>query len=350
MDIKRAKMKTVIFVRHTFRGPSNITGDIKIHLPEDIVLNIPGDIVRIYNEDAVQRGISERAKTFAQNREEEIQKRGVIADLATQRTFETGKTIADVSKLAYLRGIPTVVNVNVDPVVSAFTLPDSEQIQKDRIAAAKALYSTARKTAKAFLKNLGLDVPLKSETSGSSAWQLLDLPNLMILVDTVVMSAGYPYQGGLVQMLEDAGWNRPSCPEILAQQAQDLIGIQHQIDNPPGISANYTAATPAKYILDRGKYIAVSHDSVVIPLLSALGIINPHESFAFFPFQEIRFEFIEDHIQIMSIRFAIDKKTGSILTNIREAPVFLGSVPIDRVEKLAVMALPVSKRVKIPLT
>lgn len=335
------------FLRHTFRGASNLIGATKITLPgyDDtvITLDVPKILTRIYDENAIMNGLKERAEQFVDKT------KSVIVDAATQRTFETGKAVAKTMDLDFIEAVPTTVNNNADPVVSAFVLP-YDQIRDDRFIEAARLREYAHKIARNFLRNLRLHVVFKPgpivNNTKPTAWQLLGLPDLSLIAETVVMSAGYPIEGGLVKILKLAGWRTPKIPGLLALQGQLLIGIQHQIDNPPGKACNYTAATPSKYILDQSEPLAVSHDTLMLSLLTAIGLIE--FAFPLFPFQKIHFETDEQKVLVTTSRFKIDPETGSV-TFTYSNPKILGIVKLSKLQKLANNALPVPERVRIPI-
>jgi hypothetical protein len=343
-------MSGVTFLRHTFRGPSNVAGTTKIIFPdgsEPAFLMMPFILNRIYDQNGMSPGLSERAEVFVtENRFDDI-----IADLATQRTFDTGKFVAFKSVLNYIRAIPTTVTAGsgADPVVSAFTLPPSPEIEAARKAEAARLKPEARKIAKDFLNNLQIKIAKRSQPD-NSAWDLMGLPELTLLADTVVMSAGFPYHEGLMEILEGSGWPRPKNVDQLAIQAQSLISIQHQIDNPPGESANYTAASPAKFIFDTlmgsKNPLSVSHDSLMIPLLTALGLLKDN-IIPLFPMMSLNFKYVDDakYIRVLAKRFVI-QKNGSISTEFTEE-FEIGKVKTKKVQKLAQNALETPRRNKI---
>jgi hypothetical protein len=336
-------MTRVIFVRHTFRGPSNVTGTTKIIFPPGSrpeSLNIPTILTRIYDENAMETGTPERAETVAQSLKNICH---IIADLSTQRTFETGKAVAKAFGFDTIRGVPTSVNVPADPVVVAFTIPVPPE---DRIREANRIRTVARKVARAFLNNLQLEIAYPSPNPTNPIWELLNLPDLSLLAETVVMAAGFP-DTPLIQTLKEAGWPEPLDPEMLAEQAQFLIGVEHELNNPPGVAGNHTAATPAEFILNHlhgdKNIVAISHDSLLIPLLIAIGI----PEILILPFQEFHFELIDNRIRVTSIRFAIERAGNVSLDKRIEA--VLGDVDIYRFEALAKMALSVPKRARIPI-
>jgi len=326
------------FVRHTFRGESNITGITKIVFPpgsKPSELNIPSILNRIYDENAMQSGLQERAQEIVSGRSI----KEIITDLATERTFRTAEALAIKSGLNWIKGTPTVVNNNIDPVVSVPFQGPLEQVHVERMAEAELLGKSAREVAQSFMDNLQVNILPDDKPT---IWSLLDLPDLTLLADTIVMAAGYP-DVPLVKTLQDASWPRPKNPRKLVKQAQFLIGIEHRIAIPPGLAANYVAATPAKWILEhiQSDVVAVTHEEVITPLLAALGMGD-----LIFPLQEIKFELEQGKIKVTSIRFIINEM-GNISTKDREE-VTLSSVSLEIFERLSKMALIQPNRVTIP--
>ena len=336
-------MSRVSLIRHGFSGVNSTTGVTKIEFVEGShpeFLNIPVELSRIFGENIMIPGLKERVENLISS--EEITE--IVTDFSSQRTFETAKFMSHTSRLNSVMGIPTEIDSELDPAVSVIEFKTSKE---DRIKTADSLRGIAHEIASSFLKNLGLKLKRSKESSEEdpSAWELLELPELTLLADVVVMTGGYP--GSCVEILKEAGWETPRDLENLVNQAQLLIAIEKQIN------ISNTPYGPAKFILDRmsedtTRYIGVTYDSVILPLLTSLELIQ--DVFVLMPLHEIRFEYSDPkHIKVVSNRFMVDSNTGSISISEMEQSV-LGIVKVSHLRRLAEKSKSHEDRVRVSFT
>lgn len=343
------RAKKIVFIRHSFRGPFNITGikEITIKNGNPSVLRVPKILDNFYNRNLIDNFMNTRTSSIIQ--ENKLKINNIIADISTQRTYQTGKFIAINGNKKNIYGAPTETGNDIDYLVTnpplLITKEEQEKLEKNM---GEKYSDDARCISKKFIDNLGIIAPLDPDDS-KSAYHYLGLPDwLGKIIEIIVSCAGFLNES-LEKILVESDWPKPKYANELLEQANNILAYTFIVKYPiPDVSIGI----PAQYIYEKfyneqneveshyDKYCCtnnsidylISHDTFINSIVRAL--FPNIEVYTVGPLDQLIFE--KKKSEIINV-YGKKYKTllnGSMCTS--EIQTFLGIVTKEQLKKIKI--------------